>query len=618
MCGIAGILSTPGRYSMAHLQRMTDAIAHRGPDGEAHWQNADGSVLFGHRRLAIIDLSPAAAQPMQRKDGETKDLVIIYNGEIYNYKEIRQVLEPLGYRFTTQSDTEVILAAYQEYGAACVDHFDGMFAFAIWDGELQELFAARDRFGEKPFFYHFENGTFLFGSEMKALWAAGIPGEHNRKMLFNFLTIGYTGNPADPGETFYTNIRKLPAASCLFYKPGSEPVIEKYWEIDSSIQEKIGEDDAIAQFDHLLRQSIKRRLRSDVQIGTSLSGGLDSSAIAALIHAEKYPALTAFTAAFPGFDRDESAYAQQVCSQFDFAHQLITPDASTLEQQWMRICHHQEEPFGSASICAQFSVYGLAAQHRTKVLIDGQGADELLAGYARYYKWYWQELFRKRKLLRSGEIKAAREKGVTESFGFRNIIAALCPDIAAVMLEKRYLLRALQQKDLTSEFVKLQSQEAYYTTPEIFNLNGALHFNAFVNGLEELLRYADRNSMAHGIEVRLPFLSHELAEFLFRLPSDFKIRNGWTKWLLRKEMDGKLPDPITWRKDKTGFEPPQKEWMNTPAMQALIHDAKSILVREKVLRPAVLNRPVKAAAAHDPENYDWRYLAAATYMGSAK
>jgi len=246
MCGIAGILSSSGHYSLEQLQRMTKAIAHRGPDGESHWQNADRSVLLGHRRLAIIDLSAAAAQPMQRREDEAQDLVIVYNGEIYNYKEIRQTLLQKGHHFATQSDTEVILAAYQEYGAACVDHFDGMFAFAIWDGELQELFAARDRFGEKPFFYHFHNGAFLFASEMKALWAAGVPREHNRKMLFNFLTIGYTGNPADPGETFYTNIRKLPAASCLYYKPGSaEPVIEKYWEIDSNEQQKISDNDAL-------------------------------------------------------------------------------------------------------------------------------------------------------------------------------------------------------------------------------------------------------------------------------------------------------------------------------------------------------------------------------------
>ncbi|MDF2382842.1 asparagine synthase (glutamine-hydrolyzing) [Nostoc ellipsosporum NOK] len=611
MCGIAGILSSPGQYTMAHVQSMTQAIAHRGPDGEHHWQNAEGTVLFGHRRLAIIDLSNAAAQPMQRREQESHDLVIVYNGEIYNYKEIRQTLLQKGHHFFTQSDTEVILAAYQEYGAACVDHFDGMFAFAIWDGELQELFAARDRFGEKPFFYHFDNGLFLFGSEMKALWAAGVPREHNSKMLFNFLTIGYTGNPADPGETFFTNIRKLPAASCLYYKPGSTPVIEKYWEIDSNQQQKISDDEALATFDHLLRQSVHRRLRSDVRIGTSLSGGLDSSTIAALIHAENYPQLTAFTATFPGFERDELAHAQQVCNQFGFAQQIIAPDAGSLADNWDKICYYQEEPFGSSSIFAQFSVYELAAQHHTKVLIDGQGADELMAGYTRYYKWYWQELFRKRKLLRSGELKAARDKDITESFGFRNVIAALFPDIAAVILEQRYLLHALKQKDLTRDFVKLQSQEAYYTTPEIFNLNGALHFNAFTNGLEELLRYADRNSMAHGVEVRLPFLSHELAEFLFTLPSDFKIRNGWSKWLLRENMKDRLPEAITWRKDKTGFEPPQKKWMSTPSMTALIHEAKNTLVQEKILRPSVLDKPVKAAPAHDSDNYDWRYLAAA-------
>jgi len=203
---------------------------------------------------------------------------------------------------------------------------------------------------------------------------------------------------------------------------------------------------------------------------------------------------------------------------------------------------------------------------------------------------------------------------VKENFGIKNIVAALFPDFASVILEKQYLLNALNQEDLTREFVKFQSREVYYSTPTIFSLNGVLYFNTCMHGLEELLRYADRNSMAHGREVRLPFLSHELVEFLFSLPSDFKIREGWTKWILRRSVDEKLPAEIVWRKEKVGFEPPQKTWMQLPAMQDLIVNAKKKLVKENILKPAVVDRKIVSAAAYDKDNYDWRYLVAAAYL----
>jgi asparagine synthase (glutamine-hydrolysing) len=237
-----------------------------------------------------------------------------------------------------------------------------------------------------------------------------------------------------------------------------------------------------------------------------------------------------------------------------------------------------------------------------------------MAGYHKYYKWYWQELFQKRKLIRSGEIAAARQLGIGEKFGINNIVAALLPDLASVILENQYLAHALQHPDLTREFVKLQSKEAYYTTPALGNLNGVLYFNTFVHGLEELLRYADRNSMAHGREVRLPFLSHELVEFVFSLPSNFKIRHGWTKWLLRQSMKEQLPGEIVWRKDKIGFEPPQKQWMQDVRIREMIQEARSKLVREKILKHEVLTKPLQPADAYQPNNTDWRYLSAAAFI----
>ena len=637
MCGIAGIInphlrqSAEGEENFSSLKQrllsMTDSIQHRGPDGEGFWINPSNTIGLGHRRLSIIDLSDAAAQPMHLnptlsipivigREGVTPRYTIVHNGEIYNYIELKEELQKKGYAFQSRSDTEVILAAYDCWQDECVDHFDGMFAFAIWDEKEKELFAARDRFGEKPFFYFFDGLQFLFSSEMKALWAAGIERKCNQKMLFNFITIGYADNPNQPGETFFENISKLPPASSLKYRPGNnELVLEKYWDIDPVEEnKKITDHEAIEQFNHFFSTSVKRRLRSDVAVGTSLSGGLDSSSIAAMSNELRAANQShkCFTAIFPGFEKDESSFSKQVADQFQLQQFTIHVSADDLINDWQKLLHHQEEPFGSASVYAQYKVFECANQQNVKVLLDGQGADETLAGYHKYYKWYWQELFRKRKLRQSKELKAAKEIGVPENFDFKNIIAAYFPDFATIVLEHQYLLKAIRQEDLFKDFVKEQSKEAYYTTPAHFNLNGVLHFNTCIHGLEELLRYADRNSMAYGREVRLPFLSHELVEFIFSLPSHFKIRRGWTKWLLRETMKNRLPESIVWRKDKTGFEPPQKNWMQNSRVQDAIYEAKKKLVNEKILKSEVLNKKINPLAAHEADNYDWRYFSAAS------
>src|SRR5437762_7184865 len=390
-------------------------------------------------------------------------------------------------------------------------------------------------------------------------------------MLFNFLTIGYTDNPNQPDETFYENIKKLPAASFLKIKlqPGILIEMESYWDIDIETEnKKITDEEAIDQFKELFTTSVKRRLRSNVPLGTSLSGGLDSSSIAATISPLQTTnpvrpghlggqKLQTFSAIFPGFEKNEEKYIDEIATHISLRSFKTIIDNDEIPGLFKKITQQQDEPFGSASTLPQYKVFEMAKQNNITVLLDGQGADETLAGYHKYYKWYWQELFMKRRLVRSGELKKAKAMGVNESFGFRNIIAAFFPEFASVFLERQYLLNALKQEDLTRDFIHLQSKEAYYTTPAILSLNGVLYFNTCTHGLEELLRYADRNSMAHGREVRLPFLGHELVEFLFLLPSNFKIRQGWTKWILRRSMENNLPGEITWRKDKVGFEPPQ-------------------------------------------------------------
>lgn len=579
MCGIAGIISqNTSIISLQKLQAMTDTLAHRGPDGEASWMNTYGTVGLAHRRLAIIDLTDTGKQPMPYLDRYT----IVHNGEIYNYIELKEELIKKGYSFRSSSDTEVILAAYDCYGEQCVHHFDGMFAFAIWDEKEQTLFAARDRFGEKPFYYFYDEGQLIFASEMKALWAAGINKEVNRALLYNYLTLGYTCNPANLPETFYTNINKLPAASYLKYHLVTNTLeTGRYWDIDRTyIDKSISEKEAVERFQQLFHSSIQKRLRSDVPIGTSLSGGLDSSSIVAMLSRNQVitDRIQTFSVTFPGFKKDESSYQQMMIDKYNLLNHTVTPTAGEMIASLDKLCYHQEEPFQSSSIFAQYKVFELAKQHNVTVLLDGQGADETLAGYDKYYS-------RKANLLAKLPFLSIYIESFRKNQQKRNLY--LSPDF------------------------KNEYGTSYYHLPYPDSLNAVLYYNTFMNGLEELLRYADRNSMAHGREVRLPFLQHELVAFIFSLPAHFKIRDGISKWILRQSMQDYLPGAITWRKDKTGFEPPQQQWMQNAAFQERIQEARKLLIKENVLATSVLDQKIQPQGAHEAGNYDWRFLSAA-------
>ncbi|HEY4111518.1 asparagine synthase (glutamine-hydrolyzing) [Puia sp.] len=610
MCGIAGILSADAaKVTPQRLKNMSAAIAHRGPDGEGCWTSPGGLAGLAHRRLSIIDLSAAGAQPMHYLERYT----IIHNGEIYNYLELRRLLQSRGYSFSSRTDTEVIVAAFDHFGEDCLRQFDGMFAFAIWDERLQRLFIARDRFGEKPLFFYQDEQEFLFASEIKALWAAGIKKENNPRMIFNFLTIGYTQNPGNGAETFFQNISRLPARSFLVYHPASGSLeISAYWDIEVGQTQSIKEEAAIERFSQLFHESVYRRLRSDVRIGTSLSGGLDSSAVvASVLQQPDRPAdLSTFSALFPGFEKDESGFIQLLTQRLSLTNYSSTPSATDLIRDFERLVYHQEEPFLSSSIYAQFNVYGLAARHSVKVLLDGQGADEVLAGYHKYYSWYWQELYRSDKKAFAFELEAARESGVSDRWSWKNRLAAHLPVYAGIFLKKKRSAQQRRSSDLSRDFIQ-EYGVSYYDIPHIDKLSGILYYNTFMNGMEELLRYADRNSMAHGIEIRLPFLDHSLVEFVFSLPSHFKIREGWTKWLLRQSMEGLLPDEIVYRRDKTGFEPPQRVWMQDATLQEYIHEARRSLVKKGILVPGVLQKKIQPQEAHAAENHDWRYLVTA-------
>jgi asparagine synthase (glutamine-hydrolysing) len=613
MCGIAGIISTnPIHLSTDRLKVMTDTIAHRGPDGEGFWINKNNNVGLGHRRLAIIDLSDAAAQPFHYLNRYS----ITYNGEIYNYIEVREELQKKGYRFQTQSDTEVILAAYDCWKDECVLQFDGMFAFAIWDQQSQKLFAARDRFGEKPFYYFFDGNQFLFASEIKALWAAGIAKEWNHLMLLNYLANGHTQNAVDASLTFYKNIYSIPPGHHLIYSLQNKAMtVAIYWDLDKQSTQKINEEDAIEQFQFLFNQSIKRRLRSDVPTGTSLSGGLDSSSVVATIHQHKQPTYSqsAFTAVFPGFEKDELAYAKKVSDAFQLHHYTTEPTAEGFLKDYKKLLWHQEQPLSSSSVYAQYKVIELAKENAVTVLLDGQGADEILAGYNKYVHWYLQEQFAKfRYGFTMQERIQLQQNNIPFHWGFANYMAAWFPIVANAQLEeierKKILVHPHVRRDYAKEYF-----DPHYSVykPPVSKLNDILYFNTMQQGLGELLHNADRNSMAHSREMRLPFLNHELVEFVFSLPSHYKIHNGFTKYILRKSMEKKLPKEIVWRTDKVGYEPPQKQWMRQPAMNELIIESRQKLVDEKILNENILDKPIIAKTAYEADNYDWRYFCVA-------
>jgi asparagine synthase (glutamine-hydrolysing) len=613
MCGIAGIIS-PNK-SLVHprsLKTMSNILAHRGPDGEGQWINATNNVGLAHRRLAVIDLSAAAAQPMHYAERYS----ITYNGEIYNYKEIKIDLQKVGYHFTTESDTEVILAAFDFYKNDCVQYLDGMFAFAIWDEKTQELFCARDTFGEKPFYYFLDDEAFAFASEMKALWSIGINKKPDEKMLLNFLGIGQVQNASDKSQTFFKHINALPPAhTAIFSLKKMTFSIAKFNDIDRHTVADISTIEAIEKLNFLLQSSINKRLRSDVPVGTSLSGGIDSSTIAYFVNKQNSTHnFKTFSAVFPGFEKDESAFIKELAHQFNGDNYQITPTENGLLQDFDKLSYHQEEPFTSSSIYAQYKVYELAKQHNVKVLLDGQGADEILAGYTKYIHWYLQELvgnYKYRKVL--NEIKSFSKNSIPVSFGLKNIFATYLPTHAAMALEKRAFEKIAHNKNINEDYlqaIKGKEWQGIYK-PTVTKFNDILYYNTMEFGLEELLRYADRNSMAHGVEVRLPFLNNELVQFIFSLPATLKMSNGFTKNILRKTMQDKLPNNILWNPTKIGFEPPQKLWMGNKLFQDKIHEAKQKLVDEKILKSSVLSEKIIPSSAHSEMNKDWLYLSLA-------
>lgn len=582
-------------------------MAHRGPDNAGVWQSADGTVALGSRRLAIIDLSPAAHQPML---DETGALVIVYNGEIYNYLELRTELERRGYGFRSHSDTEVLLAAYKEWGHSCLARLNGMFAFAIWDTKRQEMFAARDRFGEKPFYYcRPAQQEFLFASEIKALLASRvILPRPNLAAIYSYLA----HRVLDVGEdTLFEGIRALPPAHALIFSRARDELrIWRYWDLDPEAEIHLPDDAAYAErFLELLTDAIRLRLRSDVPIGSSLSGGLDSSTIVCLIAKalKSNNKQKTFSARFHDPRYDEGRYIQKVIEWANVEGHMVYPDPARLPEEIRVVTWHQEQPFFSTSIYAQWNVMHLAKEQGVTVLLDGQGGDETLAGYHTYFGPYFRGLL---VGLHWGTLIKDFYRYILEH-GTRSlpvIFFNFLPEALRYPLRRRVRPLAISPK-----LARAWGNDEIEPPPCKFKdpLHEALYETLTRTSLPALLRYADRNSAAFSREIRLPFLDHRLVEFLFAIPADQKLRGVTTKFVMRNAIKGIVPEEIRLRKDKIGFAPPELAWMRGPLREWITNVFNSPQFRQRGwLEPKVVDRVWQGfLAGHDGwASLIWRWL----------
>jgi asparagine synthase (glutamine-hydrolysing) len=554
MCGIAG--SVGGSLDEALLAVMAARMAHRGPDSQGVWH--DGTAGLAIRRLAIIDLEHRSDQPFHLGPWH-----LVFNGEIYNYRELREELLGLGHSFVTEGDGEVLLHAWAEWEDAALDHVNGMFAVALWHDERKELVCARDPFGEKPLFWARVDGGFVFASEIDALLAAhpGL-GAVREDAVAPYLGLGQMPTIE---RSFFAKIEQLPAAHLLRVRDG-RAAVHRYW-LPRPVEVPAQFGDAASALRELLVDSIRLRLRSDVPVGTSLSGGIDSSAVVALAaqiagdHTRH-----AFTARFPGFARDEWKYAEAVAQSAGVAqHHEVLPTADDLLDDLPAVVGCQGEPFGSASIYAQWRVMRAAREAGIVVLLDGQGADELFGGYPSATGF----------ALRSQGVTATA-RGLLSRRERTDLVLAMGGGRARL---PKALVSAFRRRQ-TSPYASKEVRETVAHLPRLRTpadgfrtpLARELLRQTFHTSLPDLLRYADRDSMAHSREVRLPFLDRRVAEFALSLPAEFLYRDGVTKAVLREAVNGIVPAEVLARRDKVGFEPPQATWFAEAAFMAKTSD----------------------------------------------
>ena len=542
MCGISGIISK-NKIEKDIIEPMTDKIIHRGPDGFGYYYGE--KFVFGHRRLSIVDLSDAGHQPMQYLNR----YVITFNGEVYNHLELRKELEKNGYVFQSHTDTEVIMASYDFWGADCLNKFNGMWAFVIYDRLKDKYFMSRDRFGKKPFYYYKDQEKFIFGSEIKVILAhPDVESKPNLKFLDSYVQ---NGAKEYIKETAFENIFRFDFSS--YFEGSLEDIFEnfnqnKFWEIKPNLShEKFDEEKAkeyAKQYYELLEDAVRIRLRADVKVGSALSGGLDSSSIVYLVNKllkeqDKEELQETFSSVYKSDgtqDCDESYFIDIMALKLGVHSNQIEPKEDEIPSQIEKMIWHLENPPDN-SLMSSWHTFKLVASTDVKVTLDGQGADEQLGGYLPYLLNYISSLS-------IFDMFSQAKKCLQIPNSSKYVFVGLCLGLYRVLFGKKFLkftIKNIFKRDFET------------------NLNKKLGIDT-MGSLITLIHYADHTSMAFSIESRMPFMDYRLVEFLASVPACYKMRDGWTKYLARLAFDGKLPDEINWRKDKMGWPIPEKKW----------------------------------------------------------
>jgi len=571
MCGICGILSfNHNEVQESVLIQMRDEMRHRGPDAEGIFINKSKKVGFGFRRLAIIDLSPAANQPMCNQD---QTIWIVFNGEIYNHLEVRKELEKLGYKYKTRSDTETIIYAYEEFGIDFIHKLNGMFAIAIWDERKKLFIAYRDRIGKKPFYYTFQNGQFVFASEIKSIFRhPTIRKELNLNALSNYLTFLIPPSP----ETMFDGIKKLPAGHRLILNENGEIKIEEYYDVLNSENEKLETNENVIKENivRLLRQSIKDRMISDVPFGVFLSGGIDSSTNVALMSELMDRPVDTFSIGYKDFkEHNEFNYARKVAEIFKTNHHEILIDAKDALDFFPNLVYHQDEPLADPVCIPLYFVSKLARENGTIVVQVGEGSDEEFAGYP----WMLREL----RLTKINQYLFKNFPSILNKALYSITNKLWSPE--GKLLELDYIRRIKDNQEIywggavnftiehkkklliknlnnSYELVK-RVYEKYKSKSNVDDPLRQMIYLEFKNRLPELLLMrVDKMAMATSVEARVPFLDYRLVEYSFKIDSKIKIKNYITKYILKKSVEGIIPNEIIYRK-KQGFAAPMNYWL---------------------------------------------------------
>lgn len=566
MCGIAGFVSAraiPGAEKV--LSRMTETIRHRGPDDSGVFH--DSYAHLGHRRLSIIDVA-GGHQPLANEDGQC---LITFNGEIFNHSDLRPALEQAGHRYTTRSDTETVLHLYEEEGPRCVERFRGMFAFAIWDRHTRTLFCARDRLGIKPFYYYWDGQLFAFASEIKALLEhPGISTELEEEVLPEYLAFGYVSEE----RTLFRGIRKLMPGHrlTLVFKNGAPAVrIEQYWDVPAEATNGPMDDAGwIAETRRRLEETVRMRLMSDVPLGTFLSGGLDSSVIAAIIRRMSAGRVKTFAVGYAEEQFSELEYAARVARAIGTEHHEVRVGMEEFFSALPRLVWHEDEPIAWPSSVSLYFVSRLAARH-VKVVLTGEGSDELFGGYQRYRWTLWNERWAQRFRWAPERLRSLVRKEMADTSLLR---ASLRRKLRHTFLGRENSLESLYLENFYGAFTRAEQEQMLPSAPGAAHHNFLRYWNSRQGSpmlermlyadqktyLVELLMKQDQMSMATSIEGRVPFLDHQFVEFAMSIPDRLKIRENQQKYVLKKAVEDLLPRDIIHR-TKMGFPTPMRQWL---------------------------------------------------------